>query len=169
MFAWHLWKTPPDGPEANTDAAPHTGKALSNGVTYTLVMLTGIWVGVLFALYALPSAVLFLQGFLSFDWVDGLFYRGGLEGLIVLVSLILFFFASLIFILFPAFIAFYYPRTWLDIRKSISVGSAKTTFFGASAATVLIMGAVNVVAAPILTMISFWPLMIARRPNGRQP
>lgn len=108
FFAWSL-----RGKESPREFNPYITTAMS-----TLVLITGLYVAVLSALYAFPLTLEFLKGFFSFNWMRDIGYGDGL----VFLILALFFFGSLAFFVFPIFVGYFYPRLWKQNGQIIQTG-----------------------------------------------
>jgi len=114
FFGWSLRDK-----ESPRELNPYVTTAIS-----TLVLITGLYVAVLSALYAFPLTVEFLKGFFSFNWVEGIGYGDGL----VFLILALFLFGSLAFFVFPIFVGYFYPRLWKQNGQITQTGFSASKY-----------------------------------------
>jgi putative PEP-CTERM system integral membrane protein len=108
-------------------------------VAHSLMLLFGIYAGVILLFYALPLAVFLMQEFIKFEWLKGLWYVltdvSLISGLWLLsLSLILFAFSATLFIVMPSALAAMYVNSGSRILQAFARDyGVKKTLVGASA------------------------------------
>jgi putative PEP-CTERM system integral membrane protein len=92
--------------------------------THTLMLLVGIYAGVLLLFYAVPLAAVLLQQFFSFQWVEPLWWAIRHDGLTafwwVPIFLILFGFTSTLFLAMPSALAALYIHSGQRILRTFA-------------------------------------------------
>ena len=108
-FGWHLWKAGKNPDDLSTK----NSKLYVVTFLASLIAITGLYVGLNTLLYALPIGMDFFKGIFSSNWQWFKFID-----LFFLVFILFFYFSVLCFLLFPFYIAFYYPKHWWEFLKS---------------------------------------------------
>ena len=111
--------------------------AVLHAAPSTIMLVFGVGAALFLALYAPPVAAMVLKAFwhllgefFSFEWVQyiGEIFSGGLFGAIFLVFFLLLFISSLVFIVAPFFMAFYYSETWRRVMGMATPHVGKAVF-----------------------------------------
>lgn len=116
IFAWSL--------KTESSESKRLNPYIATGVS-TVVLITGLYVAILSGLYAFPMIIEFVKGLVSFDWWESIGFMDGL----VFIMLALFFFGSLAFFVFPVFIAYFYPKFWVQKGKALASVFPKTKYY----------------------------------------
>ena len=109
----------------------------------TLVLVAGLYIAILSALYAFPLIIEFFKGFFAFNWLQGLTYGEGL----LLIILALFLFGSLAFFVFPLYMGYFYPKLWIEKSLDTDAAFSKAKYYGVSAVVAVVwLGVFNIVS-----------------------
>ncbi len=92
------------------------------------VLITGVFVAILSALYALPTSIYFIKNFIEFKWWGDMFIHPLLSIILVFVGL------SMVTVgAFPLYMAYYYPKMWWGANRRLSGIIPKKLYFAISA------------------------------------
>lgn len=135
-------------------ASEHRPKAWLQLFAHSLMLLVGVYAGVILLFYAVPLAVYIIQGFFEFKWLgvlwDILRYDLAL-GLVSLafwsiLTLLLLFFSGTLFVLMPVVMATLYVQSGLSVMRQFAAqyGQRKA-----------LMGLVGVTVASLVMFVGF--------------
>lgn len=134
-FCWWLWKSPKN---PNPEALTGWRSILATFIT-TLIAITGLYIGVYTLLYTIPIGAEIIREIFSSDWNWFEYFD--------LFFLILFMFYCMsifCFLLFPFYIAYYYPIRWWKTFKSGLIPKTKfLTLSGMSLAIIIALFSVS--------------------------
>ncbi|MDJ0556178.1 MAG: TIGR02921 family PEP-CTERM protein [Microcoleaceae cyanobacterium MO_207.B10] len=104
---------------------------------HTLMLLTGLYVGILMLFYAVPVSVILLREFFSFSWVEGIIYEltyAPSYAFTLLLSLFVLALSTTLFVFMPSALASLYVHSGQRILRMFAFKNGyKRTFQGAVA------------------------------------
>jgi putative PEP-CTERM system integral membrane protein len=126
-------------------AAQHVAKAWLQLFAHSLMLLTGIYTGVILLFYAVPLASWLFQGFIRFNWLRDLWSTIMVDGYVgllsmvfwVILSALLFFLSCLLFVTMPSMMVTLYTHSGLKvIRQFAAQYGQKKALAGVAGVTV---------------------------------
>ena len=123
IFAWGHWRL------KGTNGAVPQGRLYRRLSPLMLVM--GVFVGVLSALYAVPLLgilVELISEFFTFKWINGLYWGGGF--VFAFLAMMFFLATMFVFIIFPLYVTVCYPSLWRKVGEASSKVIPKPSFLG---------------------------------------